>query len=727
MTIAQVAIDVPVPTLFDYRMDEASADDVGVRVQVPLGRRQVVGIVMALATESNVPRAKLRSVSKVLRDVPALPDEILALVRFCSDYYHHPLGEAALTVLPTRLRSAKPVRARHAPDYWPTAAGMAEVAKGLPKRSIALRRLWERCAELGHLPAPVCANLEPALRRSLKILLDRGWLEPRISAPSGQPASQVVAPGPALTAEQRAAILAMTEGAGYRAWMLHGITGSGKTEVYFHLVASALEDHGQVLLLVPEINLTPQFEARIRARFPFTPLVSLNSGLAGGERAANWLAAQAGEARIVLGTRSAVFVPLPRLKLIVVDEEHDSSFKQIEGMRYHARDLAVWRAHARGIPIVLGSATPSLETYQHALSGRYRTARLAQRANAAELPRIHLVATRGRKLPDGIAPEIVDALRDRLARQEQCLVFINRRGYAPTLLCHACHWVAACHRCSARLVLHAARRRLVCHHCGHTEPVASSCPDCGNVDLRPLGHGTQRIEAVLRGALPQARVLRVDRDSTGGRNAWSDMRESIERQEVDILVGTQLMAKGHDFPGLSLVCVLDADRSLYSTDFRASERLFAQLMQVSGRAGRGTAAGHVLVQTEFPEHPLYHSLRDHDFTGYAASLLDERRSAGFPPFVHQAVLRAEATLAERVFEFLQGAAAAARDIAGEVLVFDPAPSLMHRLKGQERGQLLVQSDSRPRLHHFLDRWLALLRTGRSSDIRWTVDVDPLDV
>lgn len=727
MTIVQVAVDVPVPTLFDYRLPGATVDAIGRRVQVPLGRRHVVGIVMGVAPDSQIDEGKLRLVTRVLTDVAPLPSEILSLIRFCSDYYHHPVGEIALTVLPSRLRSAKPLREHQVPDHHPTGLGTREAPGNIPARATGMKRLWARCEAMGHIPASLHGQLGAAERRALKAMVERGWLEARTPAAATSRAGAFV-PGPELNAEQHAAIDAIIRsGAGFRPWLLHGITGSGKTEVYCHLIAEALGDGGQALLLVPEINLTPQFEARIRARFPDATIVSLHSGLAAVERATNWLTAQQGRAHIVLGTRSAVFVPLPRLRLVVVDEEHDGSFKQIEGMRYHARDLAVWRAHARDVPIVLGSATPSLETYRHATTGRYHALRLARRATGAELPRILLVPTRGRTLPDGIAPELLDALRSRLARQEQSLVYINRRGYSPVLLCHACHWVSACHRCSARLVLHAARRRLICHHCGHTESVVAACPDCGNVDLRPLGHGTQRIEGVIAQAIPEARLLRVDRDSTGRRHAWAEMRRRIERREVDVLVGTQLMAKGHDFPGLSLVCILDADRSLYSTDFRASEHLFAQLMQVSGRAGRGAAAGEVLVQTAFPEHPLYVHLCSHDFAGFAQHLLTEREKAGFPPFVHQALLRAEATQAERVFEFLRTAADAGREMEEGVVLYDPVPSVMHRLKGRERGQLLVQSPSRLHLHRFLDRWLETLRTGRTSDIRWVIDVDPLGV
>jgi primosomal protein N' (replication factor Y) len=531
-----------------------------------------------------------------------------------------------------------------------------------------------------------------------------------------------------LTAEQARVVAAIDgAGTGFKAWLLHGITGSGKTEVYLAAMARALKRGCQVLLLVPEIGLTPQLEASLRARFPVHPLVTLHSGLAATQRADHWNEAQRGRARIVLGTRSAVFAPLPQLGLLVVDEEHDGSYKQQEGLRYSARDLAVWRARDRGIPIILGSATPSLETYHRATSGRYALARLTQRPNAAPLPKVELVGTAGVRLENGIAPAMLAAIGNRIARREQVLVFINRRGYAPVLLCPACAWAPSCSRCAIHMVLHKAGARMACHHCGHGEPIPASCAQCGNADLQPVGFGTQRIEAALRSALPGARLLRIDRDTTRVRDAWPEMRAMILRREVDLLVGTQLMAKGHDFAGIGLVCVLNADRSLYSSDFRASEQLFAQLLQVAGRAGRGGLPGEVLIQTAFPAHPLYAAVRTHDYESFAHTLLEERRQAGLPPFMYQALLRAEATRAQTALDFLQRAAELATPHADGVTLYDPAPAAMPRLQGRERAQLLVQAESRPALHRFLDRWCAALWGAGSSRARWVLDVDPMDI
>lgn len=726
----RVAIDVPLPTLFDYRCPEATSDDIGRRVRVPFGRKSVVGLILALQDQTPIDAAKVRAAGEILRDMPAVPADILQVMQFCSDYYHHPIGEVVLSALPSRFRKSPELHDRRPLSVKATAAGRAVLHAGL-KRSPLLEQVLAKVSTAGVLSAEHVAELPLSERRTLKRLVERGWVSEggnaQDSLTDGSHES-VDSTKPELTREQRAAVDAVLEApAGFKTWMLHGITGSGKTEVYLRAMAAALQTNGQVLFLVPEIGLTPQLESRIRIRFAGYDLVTLHSNLAAGQRAANWQAAHSGRARIVLGTRSAIFAPLPRLALIVVDEEHDASFKQIEGMRYSARDLAVWRGHQRGVPVILGSATPSLESYQAALSGRYRILRLTQRANDAPMPRIHMVAVSGTATSHGLASQLLDAIRTRVQNREQVLVFINRRGYAPVLVCSACAWAPSCHRCSARLVLHKARSRMACHHCGHAMPVPVACASCGNIDLHPLGYGTQRVEATLQQALPDARILRIDRDTTHGRDAWPRMRSLIEQGEVDVLVGTQLLSKGHDFPGLGLVCVLNADQSLYSTDFRASEQLFAQLTQVAGRAGRGRIPGEVLIQTQFPSHPLYRAVQAHDYDGFARVLLEERSQAGFPPFVHQAVLRAEGTNMEQALSFLRDAAHLAEAFAHEVEVFDPAPAVMERLKGRERAQLLVQARVRSQLHAFLDRWAQQLASVRAYGAHWAIDVDPLSI
>ncbi len=513
---------------------------------------------------------------------------------------------------------------------------------------------------------------------------------------------------------------------GFQAFLLHGVTGSGKTEVYLHLAAKALERGQQALILVPEISLTPQLEGRFRQAFPEARLALLHSGLEDVARTGAWLAAARGEAGIVLGTRLAVLAPLPRLALVVVDEEHDSSFKQQEGLRYSARDAAVYRAKLAGCPVVLGTATPSLETWHNWTQGRYERLELPERASpGARLPVVRTVDLRNEPVEQGFSKKLLAEIAKRLSQRQQSLVFINRRGYAPVLACEACGWTAGCERCTARMVLHAADRRLRCHHCGAEGAIPRACPTCGNVDLKPMGRGTQRVEETLAALFPKARIVRIDRDSARRRGELTRTLEGVRRGEADILVGTQLLAKGHDFPGLTLVGVLNADSALVSTDYRAPERLFSVLEQVAGRAGRRSEPGEVLVQTRYPGHPLFVALAQHDFAGFAASQLEERRRAGFPPFVFEAALRAEAPKLDAALRFLREAAAAVR-APDEVQVFDPVPHILTRRADLERAQLVMQSSSRQALQAYLGEMSEHLFDSAPRQIRWHLDVDPIE-
>jgi primosomal protein N' (replication factor Y) len=512
----------------------------------------------------------------------------------------------------------------------------------------------------------------------------------------------------------------------YSPWLLQGVTGSGKTEVYLQLAALVQSRAMQTLVLVPEINLTPQLEARFRERFPQAVIVSLHSRLAEAERMARWERARSGEAALVLGTRLAVFTPLPRLGLVIVDEEHDTSFKQQEGLHYHARDVAVVLARERQVPIVLGSATPSLESLLNARNGRFGLLRLHARP-AARLPEIRVVEVGSGRMDAGLSPRVIAALETRLTSSQQSLVYINRRGYAPVLLCTACGWTAQCPRCAARMTLHLRAGRLRCHYCSHETAVTQACPHCGNQDLHGLGQGTQRVEETLSTRFPGARILRVDSDSTRRRHSFARMREQIRDEEIDIVVGTQMLAKGHDFPKLTLVAVLGADYGLFSSDFRAAERLFQQLVQVAGRAGRAQLPGEVLIQTRFPTHPLYQALERHDFDAFAQEILAERKRFGFPPFVYQAVLRAEGVKESAVTDFLARAAREAAALARAVTVYEPVPALMPRLAGRHRAQLLIQSSSRGALQQFLAAWHPRLGRGRTTAVRWVLDVDPAEL
>jgi primosomal protein N' (replication factor Y) len=661
MRVARVALDVPLATLFDYARPDDLAISAGDRVVVPFGTRARVGIVVEEAEASTIPAARLKAVSRVLEDAPRLAPHWLEFMRFLAAYYQRPLGETVIGALPPRLRSLKP----------------------LPKKALAA------------LDAPAAS--------------------PRLVTPHTPSAAQAQAIGRVAAALGR-----------FQAFLLHGITGSGKTEVYLQLIARVLESGAQALVLVPEISLTPQLEARFRHAFPDARVALLHSALEDVPRTASWMAAARGEAGIVLGTRLAVLASLPRLALVVVDEEHDTSFKQQEGLRYSGRDAAVARAKLAGCPVVLGTATPSLETWHNALAGRYERLALPERAvPGAQLPVLRTLDLRGQELHHGFAPALLEAIGARLARGEQSLVFINRRGYAPVLACHACDWASGCLRCSARMVLHKADRRLRCHHCGAESLVPRACPTCGNVDLKAMGRGTQRVEETLAARFPRARIARIDRDSARRRAELVRTLQGIARGDADVLVGTQLLAKGHDFPLLTLVGVLDADGALLSTDYRAAERLYATLAQVAGRAGRRERAGEVLVQTRYPQHPLYAALARHDYASFAAAQLAEREAAGFPPFVHEAALRAEAPRLAQALAFLEEAARLVPVPEG-VRVYDPVPHVITRRADLERAQLLVQSASRPALQEFLRAWSERLFAAAPRGVRWHLDVDPIE-
>ena len=599
------------------------------------------------------------------------------------------------------------------------------VVDDVPPLGPAELDLYEFCAAYYQrgLGEVVGTSLPPRLRQvSRRRIADPG--------PAPAPGAAGFRAEVELTAAQREAIDAVQGARGrFQPLLLHGVTGSGKTEVYLHLVADALRHGRQALFLVPEIGLTPQFEAQVRQRFPEARLVAAHSRLGEGERASAWIAAGTGAAQVVLGTRLAVLMPFRDLGLIVVDEEHDPSYKQQDGLRYSARDVAVRRAQRLAIPVVLGSATPSLETLANAHEGRYAIARLTQRAAAgALLPSVRTIDTRADRPHDGLSFALLQALRERLTRGEQSLVFLNRRGFAPVLFCRACSWHSACPRCSANLVLHRGAGELRCHHCGRQQRAPPRCPSCGAEDLAPVGHGTQRVEEALAEALPGARIARVDRDSTARRGALRDVLERMRAREIDVLLGTQMLAKGHDYPGLTLVGVLDSDAALFSADFRAAERLFALLVQVSGRAGRAGRPGEVLIQTDFPHHPLYAAVAAHDFERFAAEALDERRLAGFPPYGHLALLRAEAKKAGEPASFLKSAARSARRLAGGAIeVFDPVPAPLERKAGYERAQLLVRSRERAALQSFLRRWRAALLDRADRRVRWSLDVDPQEV
>jgi primosomal protein N' (replication factor Y) (superfamily II helicase) len=664
--ILQIALDTPLDSLFDYRWacEPGTEPQVGQLALVNFGRREAVGLIVAVKHETDVPADKLKDALAVRTQLSPLPERWIALARFAAAYYHRPLGEVALPGLPKNLRLST---------------------------TVALDRALKKLAKLPDAHDPVPTDV------------------------------------PVLNAAQRQAADAVGGAQGFHPMLLYGVTGSGKTEVYLQACAQVLErdDDAQILVLVPEINLTPQLEANIRARFPGVMLATLHSSLSEGERMLHWLAAHTGRARIVLGTRLAILSSLPNLKMIVIDEEHDPSYKQQEGLRYSARDLAVWRARQLGIPIVLGSATPSLESWHHAQTGRYRRLELRERAvRDAVLPRVTLIDMERDKPKEGLTSTLMQALRLRIERGEQSLLFLNRRGYAPVLCCEACGWISNCTRCTAFMVLHRPERRLRCHHCSLEQRIPHACPTCGNVDLQPLGRGTQRVEEGLQALFPQARILRIDADSTRRKGSAQEAFDTVHRGDVDILIGTQMVAKGHDFKRLTLVGVLNPDTALFSQDYRASERLFAQLMQVAGRAGRAGLESEVLIQSRYCQHPLYGAVMRHDYDRFAGSLLEERHQAALPPYMYQALLRAEAPELATAIEFLE----AARDAvpSDAVVINEPIPMTMTRVHNVDRAQLLVESNSRPALQAFLDEWVDALRAMKSR-VRWSLEVDPLDI
>ena len=736
IAIARVALDVPVDEPFDFLAPGLQGGDAGRLVTVPFGKRRAVGMVLDVSDHSAVPVDRLRAIEGVIDTIPPLARIDLALFEFCAEYYRHPVGQVIMGALPPAFRSPRPTRPSAEKFYQLSAAVRSDPDFRLATRSASQQMVFSRLAECtGAAARSVLTEGVARGADALRALVERGVIEATAPAPGRFGGAAV--PAYALNSDQARAVSTVSAALGaFQVFLLHGITGSGKTEVYLRVIAQALARGQQVLVLVPEINLTPQLRQAFAARFSGTPLLSIHSGLPQGERARAWLEAQAGRARIVLGTRLALFTPLPELGLIVVDEEHDASFKQQDGLRYSARDVAIYRGRLAECPVLLGSATPSLETWANAqpdagAPARYTALSLPRRAVAdAKLATIRAVDIEHEPCTDGLGATLLAALSERLGRGEQSLLFINRRGFSPSLVCRQCAWTPECRNCSARLVFHKGAARLRCHHCGYQARVPSVCAECGSVDLAPAGQGTQRIEAALAERFPSARIARVDRDSTRRRGSAERLFDSARAGDIDILVGTQMLSKGHDFPRLTLVGVLNADDALFSADFRAPERLFAQLVQVAGRAGRADRPGDVLIQTRFPGHPLYAAVLAQDYPRFAAALLEERRLSGMPPFSFLALLRVEARAPGAALAFAAQArtlGAAALTGNADVTLFDAVPPPLERKGGWERAQVLAQARSRPALQRFLGAWRTAIQAAAPRSVRWTIDVDPIDV
>jgi primosomal protein N' (replication factor Y) len=722
VAVLRIALPVPLPTLFDYLPPAAGEARAGSRVRVPFGRGEMVGVVVDPAATAEVGAGRLKRVAEVLDPYPLLDEELMATLAWAADYWAGAPGEAFANALPLALREPRALPATGREAWALTLQGRS--ARDAGSRKGASAQLLEALRD-GPRGADELALALPGWRAAARRLLDAGLVEKLDLEEASLPARP--APGPALSEEQAAAVAAIGDGFGsFQTYLLDGVTGSGKTEVYLALIERALAAGRQTLLLVPEIGLAPQTVRRLRERLGVAVEV-LHSNLAEGERARAWLRARNGTARVVLGTRSAVFTPLPHAGLIVVDEEHDPSYKQQEGFRYHARDLALVRGRALGVPVVLGSATPSLETLGNVQAGRYRRLVLRARPGATQPTRVQIVDMRAQRLDHGLSPTLVNAVAACVARGEQALVFRNRRGYAPVLLCHDCGWHADCPRCERPMTLHAGRRRLVCHHCDNTAGVPAACPACGSANLSPQGQGTERLEEALAERFPDVPVLRIDRETTRRRDAFGDILDSLRDDKPAILVGTQMLAKGHDLPNLTLVAIVGVDEGLHSVDFRAGERLAQLVVQVAGRAGRARKPGSVLLQTHHPDHAMLHALLRGGYPAVAEGLLEERHILELPPYSHQVLLRADALGRAEVDAFLAQAHEAVGD-PGDLRVAGPMPAPMPLRAGRHRGQLLVEAGSRARLHAFLRPWrqaLAALPAARK--VRWSLDVDPIDL
>ena len=721
----RIAVNVPLSDgLLTYSYSKPLPP--GTRVLVPFRNKTVVGIVWETDIAPDMDTARILSVQTAFVEEKPLPQGWRDLLAFTSRYYHYPTGQAVFAALPQGLKETRAVEMPQPPLFYAlNEAGRAQTPPS--SRFNKKAALWSALLSGGM----TMVALKQVNAQAAKLIEDwakQGWIETMEAAKSvleschGQAShSEFV-----LNADQQKASDEIQTAFGkFQPFLLYGITGSGKTEVYFDAMAKVLAQGRQVLFLLPEINLTPQLLKRVENRFADVPTAVLHSQMAAGKRTQDYLRAMLGQAKLVIGTRLAVFTPMADVGLIVVDEEHDGSFKQDNELRYHARDLAVWRAKQSGCPIILGSATPSLESWHKAQSGAYCLLQLTERAHAsAQLPQVDILNVGRLKLDNGFSPQALQLLKQNFEAGGMSLVYLNRRGFAPALFCGDCGHTFGCPNCSAKMVLHQRARQLRCHHCDHREPIPSKCPDCGNQDLTAVGHGTQRVEETLRTFLPKAAVVRVDRDSTAHKNDWADLYRRIADNEIDILIGTQMLAKGHDFARLNLVIVLNADGSLYSADFRAPERLFAELMQVSGRAGRADKPGKVLIQTQLPEHPVFAAVKAQDYAVFAENELNERQMFSMPPFGFQTAVRADAPRVADAMEFLNAAKETLAPLLPEsVSQFGAAPMLMVRLAERERAQIFLESPSRQDLHRAVSLWVQVLQQNRDGKIRWSVDVD----
>ena len=731
INVIRVAIPAPLGRLFDYltpATDPTRPIQPGDRVLVPFGRQKKTGIVIELSNHSDFQTEQLKPVESLLDPEPILSEDDLTLLRWVSQYYHHPIGEVCATALPAALRRGEPAE-MHRNQLWRlTESGQDQAPPVMRANAHRQRAVWQRLADHPHgCGADQFSDIDWNWRTPLNTLMQQGWVELVDAAPNVLPPVQ--APTFIANPDQQAAIEKVQQHLGqFAPVLLEGVTGSGKTEVYLQLIQTCLDQGSQALVLLPEISLTPQLAARFQERLS-VPMALFHSGLNDNQRLQAWLKARSGETRVLLGTRSAVFTPMRDLGLIILDEEHDLSFKQQDSLRYSARDVAVMRAKQSNIPVLLGSATPALESLYNAQQGRYQHAHLPKRAGQATAPKMHRIDCRQQALQHGLSEPLIEAIRQTLDQSEQVLLFLNQRGYAPTLMCHACGWVAQCRRCDARMVIHQSQNRLKCHHCGVEQAIPDRCDDCHRNELFALGQGTQRVESGLLELFPNTPISRIDRDSTRRKGSLEQTLEAIHQGGARILIGTQMLAKGHHFPDVTLVGILDVDAGLFSCDFRASERMAQQIVQVAGRAGRAEKPGRVLLQTHQPDHPFLQSLLAQGYSEFAQAALEERQQAGLPPYAFQALFRAEAVQESLAVEFLQSVR---QTLFGSnpngVEVLGPVPAPMLKRAGRFRQQLLLQSAKRKSLHQLLATVRPQLESWPAArKVRWSLDIDPLDL
>lgn len=733
-TYFRIAIPTPLRRHFDYLIPanlQANLPNAGVRVKVPFGRQTLVGILLEIVHETDVPAQKMKPVIEVLDEQPVFDSDLLQLLRWCTLYYHHPIGEVMQNALPVKLRQGAATHIKGIRRWQLTADGEQVDLQNL-------KRAAKQIALIGDLKQSPSGLLDSQLseqhvgwRPVMKRLQEKGLVES--FEENALPIAKPMRAAPTLNADQQRAIDRVIgrmndEDKGFHAYVLEGVTGSGKTEVYLQIIEDVIKQGKQALVLVPEIGLTPQLLDRFLQRLNGR-IAIMHSGLNDEERLQAWLHTQAGSADVIIGTRSAVFSPLLRPGVIIIDEEHDLSFKQHEGFRYSARDLAVKRARDLNIPIILGSATPSLETLYNALQNRYETLLLPERAGNANPPTIRLLDVRSQKMEHGVSAQLLHKMKEHLERDSQVLLFLNRRGFAPVLMCHECGWHALCPRCDAHMTLHQSNSQLRCHHCGTEQYKPSACPKCKSDDLLQMGFGTERIEHALTELFPQYQVIRIDRDSTRRKGSMEKLLKEINNGKRQILIGTQMLAKGHHFPNVTLVGMLNADHGLYSSDFRASERMGQLILQVAGRAGREEKEGEVLIQTHHADHPLFKPLLNHDYPGFAKTLIEERRQTELPPFAHLALLRAEAVDQQSPMIFLEQARLLLeQNKQEEIMLMGPFPALMERRAGRYRAQLLIQANNRKQLQSLFACSITHIENHKNAKkVRWSIDIDPMDL